>query len=289
MKLLGKILFIPLVLALLVAGCKKENGRIRILAEGMAGGGKVFIPSSGANNATWVNDETINLNGTNCTIYSRAGDFYIDVDPRPAGNLYAVYPGSSIGVGDVTVTNTGASGATITLNRLVVNFHDGGYDIAFPMAATAAGGNQLRFSHLTGGLQLALQAQSSCTVATVRVITYGTEAASPVTVGDVSYTVSWAEQGPTVPAGDVGGIEGDRVVKYASEIVLDMKTGDNTGVAVGSSPITFCAPVTVNRINRLTVKGYDANGNELFAKTQTLNVTPIDRNYIYTVPTIQIN
>lgn len=289
MKILGKILFIPLVLALLVAGCKKENGRIRILAEGMAGGGKVFIPSSGANNATWVNDETINLNGTNCTIYSRDNDFYINVNPRPEGSLYAVYPGSSIGVGDVTVTNNNASGATITLNRLMVKFHDGGHDIAFPMAATAAGGNQLRFRHLTGGLQFTLQARSSCTVATVRVITYGTAAASPVTVDGVQYTVSWAGQGPTVPAGDVGGIEGDRDVKYASEMVLDMKTENNVGVTVGSSPVTFCAPVTVNSINRLTVKGYDANGNELFAKTQTLNATPIVRNYLYTVPTIQIN
>lgn len=282
------ILILPLLLTLLVVGCKKENNRIRILAENMTGESKVFIPSSGVNDATWVSDEIINLNGTNCTIYSSNDAFYINVDPRPAGDFYAVYPGSSFDGNDVTVVNNNASGAMITLNRLVVNFHDGGHDIAFPMAATAPGGNQLRFSHLTGGLQFELQAQSPCTVATVRVITYGTGAAPSVSIDDVSYTVSWAGQGPTVPAGDVGGIEGDRNVRYASEMVLDMKTEGTSGVEVGTSPVTFCAPVTVNSINRLTVKGYDENNNELFAKTQTLN-TSIARNTMYIIPSIQIN
>ncbi|MBO4600403.1 MAG: hypothetical protein J5641_06650, partial [Bacteroidales bacterium] len=286
---LGKILIIPSMLALLVVGCQKESNRIRILAEGMTRGGKVFVTPTNINNATWVNGEIINLNGTNCTIYSRSDGFYIDVDTRPTGDFCAVYPGGSFGGNDVTVTNSNASGATITLNRLVVNFHDGGHDIAFPMAAKAAGGNLLRFSHLTGGLQLTLQAATACNVATVRVITYGTGAATPVVINEVPYTVSWAGQGPTVPTGDVGGIEGDFDVKYASEMVFDMKTSGTVGVSVGTDPVTFCVPVTVNGIRRLTVKGYASDGTELFSKTTELSNTDIARNTMYNVPTIQIN
>ena len=277
------------LLALLAAGCKKESNRIRILAEGMTRGGKVYVTPTNINNATWVADEIINLNGTNCTIYSRNNDFYIDVDSRPTGDFCAVYPGGSFGGNNVTVTNSNASGASITLNRLVINFHDGGHDIAFPMAAVAADGNQLMFSHLTGGLQLTLEAATACNVATVKVITYGAGAASPVVINEVPYTVSWAGQGPTVPAGDVGGIEGDFDVKYASEMVFDMKTNGTGGVSVGTDPVTFCVPVTVNGIRRLTVKGYASDGTELFSKTKELSNINIARNTMYNVPVIQIN
>ena len=295
MKTISRLLFIPLLLTLLATGCTKDKGRIRLMASPM-NGSKVFVPASGVNDATWVVGETINLNGTSYAIGTGSDNLFYLYDANDnavaplESTMYAIYPATlTTGGNNVAVTNNGSSGATITINRLAVNFHDDGYDIVFPMASKAnANSNRLLFHHLTGGLKLTLSAQTSCTVATLKVVTFGTGAASAVTIEDVPYTVRWAVQGPNIPTGGVGGIEGDRDVKYASEMWFDLRDGTNP-VTITSDGITFSVPVTVNNVNRITVIGYDANGAELFAKTQNLTSTTIQVNYMYTVPEIQIN
>ena len=285
-----KIITIALLLATLAVGCERESRYVRIFAESM-GGSKVFVIPTDVNGATWNTGEAVNLNGVPYTIASGANGFYLDGVAPLTETMYAVYPATTTtGGNNIVVNNANGSGATITLNSLAVNFHDGGHDIIFPMAATATGGsNQLMFRHLTGGLMLTLQAQTPVTVATVKVTTYGTAAIAPVTIDGVSYTVRWAVESPTLPSGVVGGIDGDRDVKYASEMLLNMLTGGSQGVSVTASGITFCVPVTISDVRRITVIGYASDGTELFSKTKPITpVGTIHRNTLYTVPTMII-
>ena len=285
-----KIITIALLLATLAVGCERENRYVRIFAESM-GGSKVFVNPADVNGATWNTGEAVNLNGVPYAIASGANGFYLDGVAPLTETMYAVYPATTTtGGNNIVVNNANGSGATITLNSLAVNFHDGGHDIIFPMAATATGGsNQLMFRHLTGGLMLTLQAQTPVTVATVKVTTYGTAAIAPVTIDGVSHTVRWAVESPTLPTGVVGGIDGDRDVKYASEMLLNMLTGGSQGVSVTASGITFCVPVTISDVRRITVIGYASDGTELFSKTKPITpVGTIHRNTLYTVPTMII-
>lgn len=285
-----KIISIALLLTTLAVGCEREGRYVRIFAESM-GGSKVFVNPTDVNGATWNTGEAVNLNGVPYTIASGANGFYLDGVAPLTETMYAVYPATTTtGGNNIVVNNANGSGTTITLNSLAVNFHDGGHDIIFPMAATATGGStQLMFRHLTGGLMLTLQAQTPVTVATVKVTTYGTAAIAPVTIDGVSHTVRWAVESPTLPSGEVGGIDGDRDVKYASEMLLNMQSGGSQGVSVTASGITFCVPVTISDVRRITVIGYASDGTELFSKTKP--ITPVDtihRNTLYTVPTMII-
>ena len=292
-----------IVLALLFVGCTKEEenaGRINIFSEGMnANGSKVFIPSNNdgtpnANGATWVAGESVNLNGTPRTITSDSdGRFSLPVAPL-SEMMYAVYPATmASGGNDITVENHGASGATITIKRLAVDFRDGGHRIIFPMAAKAdANSGSLLFNHLTGALRLTLanSSNSGIVVDHLKVVVQDNAAASPVDRGDgVSHTVRWAVQGPTMPGGDVG-ISGDLEVSYSSEMYFNMQTSGNAGVTVpANGSISFCVPVTVNHVKRISITGYDANGVQLFSKVKELNSFEIEVNYMYNIPSFNIN
>lgn len=289
-----KTITLAALLALLATGCSKDKGDIRIFAENMSPhGSKVWVdPANVSASASWIAGETIDLNGNSQTIAGDATDgFYLqDCEPLST-DMYAVYPFTTTASGnDVTVVNNQASGATVTLNRLAVNFNGGGHDIIFPMAAKAtANAGGLRFNHLTGGFRLTLSASTAVTIQTVKVIVYGTGSASSVPLEGVTYTVKWAEDGPTLPSGNVGDIGGDYDIKYASVMYFDMKTGDNNGVEVSSAGTTFCVPVTVTNVKRLTVIGYGTGGETLFEKTRTLDNVAVERNNMYTIPNIQIN
>ena len=292
-----------IVLALLFVGCTKEEenaDRINIFSEGMnANGSKVFIPSNNdgtpnANGATWVAGERVNLNGTPRTITSDGdGRFSLPVAPL-SEMMYAVYPATTASGGDtITVTNNNASGTTITIKSLAVDFRDGGHRIIFPMAAKAdANSGSLLFNHLTGALRLTLanSSNSGIVVDHLKVVVQDNAAASPVDRGDgVSHTVRWAVQGPTMPGGDVG-ISGDLEVSYSSEMYFNMQTSGNAGVTVpANGSISFCVPVTVNHVKRISITGYDANGVQLFSKVKELNSFEIKVNYMYNIPSFNIN
>lgn len=71
-----------------------------------------------------------------------------------------------------------------------------------------------------------------------------------------------------------------------------MMDNGNPGVEVPTTGggLTFCVPVTVCSVKRLVVIGYNASGSTLFTKTMTLaNAQSIERNYMYPIPSIQIN
>ena len=261
------IILIPsLLLMLLAVGCKKDNSRIRILAENMAGESKVWVDPTDVNGATWKTGETINLNGDVYTIASDNNGFYVANTTVPLeAALYAVYPATISSNGNnVTVENSGTS-RTVTINSLAVNFNNSGHDIVFPMATYASpGSNKLLFQHLTGGLKLHLTNATATTLTAVKVITYGAGPIDPVTLNEnITVATRWAAQGPNVPTGGVGQIEGDYDIKYCSEMNFSMMDNGTPGVEVP------------------TTEG---------GKTMTLaNAQSIARNHMYPIPTIQIN
>ena len=279
-----------MLLAVLAVGCTKDASHIRIISENMDGGSKIWVdPTNVSANATWIDGETIDINGVKYTIDKRNNNFYLDEVPTGA-TRYAVYPATTTANGNnVEVTNNGSSGATITLNRLAVNFHDGGHDIIFPMAAVAdESAETMLFNHLTAGFKLTLSASSATTVSSVKVIVFGDAAVGAITLNDVTYTVNWADDGLTTPVGEVGGITGDYDARYASVMYFDMNTSGAAGVEVNSTGKTFCIPVTVTNVKRISVVGYGNTGQTLFEKTQTLNNISVLRNTMYTIPTIVI-
>ena len=298
-----KIITLAALLTLLATGCMKDNidpSHIRILAEDMTdgNGSKVWVnPTTGStsSSALWKEGEPININGANFVIDKRDGHYYLSGVPTD-GMRYAVYPNGTIGGGNsVEVTNNGDLGATITLHQLAVNFRTvnavEGHDIAFPMAArTAADADTMRFHHLTGGFRLTLANNTATTLYTVKVVVQGSGAAEAVPIYGVNYTTQWAVEGPTLPNDTVGQISGDVNVRYSSEMHFVMQTDGNPGVTIpASGSKTFCVPVTVSTVKRLTISGYDNAGNQLFVATKEMSNIPVECNKMYNIPTIQIN
>ena len=288
------IFILSFLLMLLATGCKKDNSRISIYTENMTGDSKVWVDPSNVNGATWTTGETLNLNGDEYTIASDDNGFYVVNTSVPLeAALYAVYPATTSSNGNnVTVENSSTS-HTVTINSLAVNFNGDGHDIVFPMAAYASSGSRkLLFQHLTGGLKLNLTNTTATTLSSVKVITYGVGPIDPVTLNEnITVATRWAVQGPNVPTGGVGQIEGDYDIKYCSEMNFSMMDNGTPGVEVPTTGgLTFCVPVTVSSVKRLVVIGYNASGTPLFSKTMTLaTAQPIARNHMYPIPTIQIN
>lgn len=284
------ILLLPLCL-LFAVGCKKDNSRISIFAENMSGDSKVWVDPAQVNGATWLEGETVNLNGDVYTIAIDDNGFYLSNTAELTSNLYAIYPASLQADGNnIAVVNNNSTG-TITISSLAVNFTGNGHEVVFPMASTAeAGSDKLLFDHLTGGMRVTLANATATTVASVKMITYGDEAIPHVALDGITVTTQWAAQGPTAPMGDVGQIEGDQDIKYSCEMSFAMQTNGEAGVTIpDGGDITFCVPVTVRSVKRLTVIGYASDGSVLFTKTKSFTNAQIDRNHMYSLPTIQIN
>lgn len=282
------------ILALFFASCGKDgNGRIRISAEWMKlGGAKVYIEPTQVNKATWVDGETVNLNGSTYFITKVNDKFYIDAeDNLPTAPYYAIYPSSirdAVG-NNVSVINNGSSGEVV-MRSLGVNFHDSGHDVIFPMKAHAnREGSSLLFQHLTGGLQLTLTDTSGAniTLASVKVIARSTSEVTPISLDGIS--ARWDGQGPNVPSGTIGENDDDVDIKYSCEMNFILYDDGDANVSFpGSGSRSFCIPVTVSSIHYLTVIGYSPSGVELFRKTKDLGTDKaVARNTMYNIPTIK--
>ncbi len=299
-----KIFTITLLFASLVAGCQKnDKGHIRIFAENIGGqGAKVaFNPADIPSGADWIANETINLNGNIYTIAEEQGlGFYLTdpgtstgVEPLTSA-MHAIYPGQSFDGNSVSVTNSTSGNGEIVLDRLVVEkVSDTIQKIAFPMAAEAnADATKLYFKHLTGGFRLTLNntSASAVNVASVKIVARST--AEVTHLGCNGVTARWAVQGPSVPSGPIGSIEGNVDVKYACEMNFDLRNGGNNYINIPATngTLMFCVPITISSVRYLTVTGYDANGTELFNKTADLgSEVAVERNRMYTIPQININ
>ncbi len=296
MKKHNRILIITLLLTLVAAGCKKDNNRIRIFVEPMNGSKVMVDPAN--HGGSWVAGETVNINGRVATIETDDDGYYIDATTS-LSTLWALYPATVDQDGNkVDVTNT-ASARSITLHSLAVNFHsNGSYDVRFPMAAVAStDASSLQFRHLTAALDLTLKCNTPCTLATVVIKLYGQAAVVPLAHPDNAETLvttRWAVTGPCVPTTNWGYGSDDRDVKYVSKMVYNMMTDGQTGVVVpaDANGLTFIVPATVCNVKRISVAGYDPDGNELFSRFQQdefAAAQSLERNVIYTIPYILIN
>ena len=321
-----KIINITLLAALLFAGCSKEEaesgvgGRIKLYAERLGGNNaKVFIPSTGANDATWTDGESIDLGGSTYTIREdpdHAGQFYLDIAARPTGALFALYPATlTTGGNDITVSNNEEEGCAVAIHKLTLNFHDGGYSVVFPMAArTDTEGNTLLFKHLTGALKITLT-NNSGSPKSFDTLKVGATNASGAAIYKNLYPngLSWGEgvgaltwntvDLPAVPGGEAGEATGDVSACFVGEMTLVMKRhrdfktsrlqGNNSFSLAGGETVEFCIPLLADSIATLTLKGY-VNGNEtpIFDKQKELPLNSegkhpaIVRNTMYTIPEI---
>lgn len=294
------------VVALLATGCTKDDnqkvndGRIKIFSENMtaaSNGSKLLInPSNMA--MEWLAGEKIKVNNGVYTIASNGeGGYTIGSTESPLaddeGFYYALYPGDDFNGNDVTISGTN-SAPVMTLNNLVINMHSNGtHDVAFPMGVKVAStATEMVFMHLTAGFKLSLKTTTgTVTVDKLKVYVYGEDAVGTVNTGDgVSYTVKWNSEGmmPMVPVGEVGGIT-DRDLSYGSEMVFDMKTDGEPGVEFGTTAKSFCVPVTLATVKRITVVGFNG-ATQVFAKTSALaSHVELGRHVMYPVKTIAIN
>ncbi len=297
MKTTNFIVFAAVVL--LLAACSKDNeggnGIYRLFAENMsnASAAKVLINPSDLS-AEWLAGETININNHVFYIESNgSGGYQVNTgNTFTDGTLFAIYPGSSFGGNDVEVTHTGVgSGNTVVLKSLVLNFHDDKHDVVMPMATTGitSSSTSITFEHLTGGMKLTLHnaSASPVTLGSLKVVAQSSTAVNPLSHNGV--TCRWAVQGPTTPSDTVGQEVGDVTVSYSSEMYFKMKTSDvaNVTIAAGGT-LSFCVPVTVSSLDKITVVGFDGSGAQLFSKSKAVS-TSILRNKMYNIPTININ
>ena len=303
-----KIIMMTALVALLATGCVKDKTatRVSLHAENMATtghGAKIFMNPANAPDydAEWVAGEPISLKGdgaANDYDIVKAGTKYSLENVTATGTRYAIYPGTYTSAGnDVSVENYGATGS-ITINELALNFHNGGADVIFPMVAKSHDtDNELWFHHLTAGIILQLKARSATAaaglthVSRLEVILFRQDGSyDPTNTVDISgvgsYEVSWAEQGMLpLPGGGIGsGYSQD--VKYASVMNFNLKEGGNDFVAIDETEgISFCAPVTMSEINRITVNGYDDSGEQVFTKTSMLgSPLNLEWNNMYKFP-----
>lgn len=306
-----KIIMMTALLALLATGCGKDKiaTRVSLFTGNMTtvgNGAKIYMDPNGSGdyNAKWVENEPISIKGNgNAQSYPimKNGSAYRLENVEAEGTRYAIYPGPVNANGNnVAVANNGSAGSTITLNELAVKLlADGGSEVIFPMAAKSSDtDNELHFSHLTAGIILSLKANNDINeVSKVDVIVYRKSASDedPVEVSGVgSYTVKWAQQGSLpLPWGGIGTGE-DQDMKYASVMTLNMKDSEHSTnyVNITSEPISFCVPVTISSMNRITIVGYDNSGNPLFSKTAAMQndaTLELELNKMYRFPVLTVD
>lgn len=302
----NKIITIAAVAALLAASCGKDadlsspaDGQLRLFAEPMNGNNaKVLVDPAHVNNASWVADEQLNLNGSLCTIKGNDDDGYYLQDIAPlAEDMYAIYPASlNSGGNHFAVTNDGAVACAVNIHSLCVEFVDGNiHKVCFPMAAKASpNSSSLQFRHLTGGIRLTIKnnkVEDDLDVARL-VVTATTSDSKPAIYKDLQPTEDgWTPSlPPAVPTGEVG-IEGNQDAQFIADMTLYLKDGSHNykTISAEGGEITFCMPLLAREVRYLTIKGYSSIGTELFSKTKELDAaTPILRNHMYNIPTIEI-
>jgi len=288
---------IAVLLALLATSCSKEDGRFILFANQMRSHSKILM--DGSYNGSWVTGEMVLLNGVGRTIAVEDDKYYLDGDAPESGESYiAIYPFIT-GGSDANGNVVSISGNTITITNLVVDFVTGGYKVMFPMATknvTATSNScRLLFDHATAALKLTLtdtSMASGCTLSSIKVFTQAIGSVSPLsTGGQNSVSAQWMIQGLTVPVGEIGGIDGDQTVRNGCEMNFTLKTGNSPNKTFEQNQsVTFCVPLTVDKLNKISVIGYDQNGKQVFTRTKVLSETEdrnISANVIYPVPTIE--
>lgn len=284
---------IAVLLALLATSCSKEEGRFSLVANQMRSHSKILM--DGSYNGSWVTGEMVLLNGVGRTIAVEDDKYYLDGDAPVSGTPYqAIYPYLGTTGADADGNVVSIVGNTMTITNLVVDFVTGGYKVMFPMASKSvtASSNSCRllFDHATGALKLTLKNKNmseGCTLSSIKVFTQASSTVTPLSTNSV--TALWKVQGPSVPVGEIGGINGDQTISNGCEMNFTLKTNNVPNkLFEKDTPVSFCVPVTVNKLNKISVIGYDQDGKQVFTRTKELGSDQtINANIIYPVPTIE--
>lgn len=301
----SRIINIAMLAAVLFAGCGKSGSdRLRLFVEPMCfGGAKVHFDPAHINDATWVENELINLCGTSYPIVNSNGHAYLVTGGAELpSTLYAIYPATvNDGLGnDIEVVNGGAGACGVGIRSLAVNLHaDGKSDVIFPMAATATGGSQsLLFNHLTGGLKLTIANNRDQDVTVNRLVVSATQGSgTPAIYRDLAPEWAGSTQPllPTFPARHGATGDQDMGAGFISDMTLMMNTEGTPGVTIprktNGTPgrITFCIPMLAKDLRYIQIIGY--NGVSPVFQTPKKDIgTPkdVERNNMYNIPTIDI-
>lgn len=292
-----KIFALTLLTAALVAGCSKSEpgpdadgtkAHISIFTSQMEGSKTSIDPSNPGAGENWIAGEEVTLNGIPYQIVAVDDHYGIDTEPLDVA-MTSFYPYSSNG-NDVEVV-----GNDVVLNRLNITFNGDKQSMPFPMVATAeAGASSLYYSHLSAGFQLTLtngQAWEDYigdepALASLTIMAQSDQQVENLGVGD--YKARWAVEGPQVPLGPVGQNGNNIDVKYASVMNFDIDYA--VGLILPEESRTFCVPVTISSVKKLTLVGYDENGDVLFNVSKTFDQPiAVQRNRMYSLPPITFN
>ena len=141
-----KYLLWTIAICSLLSACEEideSSNRIEIFAESMGGSAKVLI--NGAN-GTWVNNDSININGTAVAVERHDGHAYISY-ATPAAVNRAFYPAS------LKVLSNSGDNATLELPTVYhYQANASGQLLELPMAARSSNSNPMEFMHLTGAI-----------------------------------------------------------------------------------------------------------------------------------------
>lgn len=305
-----------MLLAALFVGCSKDNEeptapatkRINIFAGAMGGNGsKVWMNPANVNaSSVWVPTEQIELNGTPYEIQSEGSRYYLDVDPAPEGTLYAIYPASVNANGNhIDVSYDGTTASAVAIHSLAVTFRTVnevlGHDVYFPMAATAANGNEgLYFDHLTGGVTITLDNNRGSALNVAKLVVTALNASDQGAIYK-DLKPSWAGgMFPALPEGEVGEITGDQSTEFVSSMTLFLRDADHsteykTIAANGNTgeTLTFCMPLIAKQVKYLQITAYASDGSQIF-QTNKVDLGPADGydievNTLYNLNPIPIN
>lgn len=139
--------------AMVFAGCQKENKGIRLFAEGFNGDSKLSVAGL---TSSWLPDDQVNINGTVYDITLDGNSAYVEGVPTDANGYVAFYPTRLNDNGDAT----NLTFPSVFYYRTVSS---GLQNIDAPMYAEASGENvsSLYFKHLGAVLNLHINVTNS--------------------------------------------------------------------------------------------------------------------------------
>lgn len=144
-----KTLTAGVMFCLLLVGCQKENGGMRLVAEGFGGSGKAAVDGV---NSYWVNGERVRINGVDKTVAVDGTTAYI-TDVAEADEYRALYPDTLNSSASLNNNNV-----TVTIPRTYTYMEsDGRQHLGVPMAAYGTDDGLLKFKHLTAAITVEIK------------------------------------------------------------------------------------------------------------------------------------
>ena len=244
---------LQVALCLLLASCQKEGQGMQLIAESFNSGTKAAVNGV---NSTWVDGETIRINGVNKIVSYDGTTAYI-TDVATADHYRALYPDTL----NSTATLTSDNVQVLIPRTYTYMESDGKQCLGVPMAAYGTSGSRLFFQHLTAALTVEIKNIYGFTIEVDSVVVISN---NYQICGEKDITLSASI---TVSANNSDVAAADKKVKVTFDggTSLQIPSGETRNVQVPVLP--------VGNDNRFTInigihKVDDANVKSLFSRTQ---------------------